>query len=296
MNNLKLELNFPDAIGKLRGLINRFRLQRTVYKILLRGRGIAFDSYRDFEQDDDASMIDWKASLRANKLLAKKYLEEREREVYFLVDVSNSMLFGSRKRLKAELAAELTVSLANVITNSGDKIGLILYSDKIVKMVKAGMGGNALSSLMKELSDSSNYGGNSNLSEVLKKVSAIVTSPFSAFIFVSDFINLNEDIGKELKKISLRFETMAFMIRDRLDEELRIPYQIVVQNPNSKEQLLIDPSLDSFNFNQEVERKKEEIRKMFFTSRIDLLELNDEETFFLNLTSFLRKRASGAKV
>ena len=101
MNNLKLELNFPDAIGKLRGLINRFRLQRTVYKILLRGRGIAFDSYRDFEQDDDASMIDWKASLRANKLLAKKYLEEREREVYFLVDVSNSMLFGSRKRLKA---------------------------------------------------------------------------------------------------------------------------------------------------------------------------------------------------
>ena len=158
------------------------------------------------------------------------------------------------------------------------------------------MGGNALSSLMKELSDSSNYGGNSNLSEVLKKVSAIVTSPFSAFIFVSDFINLNEDIGKELKKISLRFETMAFMIRDRLDEELRIPYQIVVQNPNSKEQLLIDPSLDSFNFNQEVERKKEEIRKMFFTSRIDLLELNDEETFFLNLTSFLRKRASGAKV
>ena len=72
------------------------------YTSIFRGKGLEFDTYRNYSPGDDASFIDWKASARANELLVKEYVEERDVKIFFLVDVSSSMVFGSTEKLKNE--------------------------------------------------------------------------------------------------------------------------------------------------------------------------------------------------
>ena len=131
----KLVINFPRAISQFESAMHKFPVKKILYKSVFRGRGLEFESYRLHGDDDDVSLIDWKASLRANEMLAKQYVEERRLNVYFLVDVSNSMLFGSSDKLKAEFTAEFVASLSHLVVGSGDNIGLVMFSDEVVKII-----------------------------------------------------------------------------------------------------------------------------------------------------------------
>ena len=87
--NIKLVVNFPRAVAQFEDAMQKFPVKKILYKNIFRGKGLEFDSYRTFEPDDDSSLIDWKASLRAKQILAKRYIEERKLNVYFLVDVTS---------------------------------------------------------------------------------------------------------------------------------------------------------------------------------------------------------------
>ena len=84
----KLNVNIPERISEFETIMRHFRVKNIIYKVLFRGKGLEFDSYRDFTQDDDASFIDWKASKRANKLLVRQYIEERDLKIFFVIDGS----------------------------------------------------------------------------------------------------------------------------------------------------------------------------------------------------------------
>jgi len=156
----KFLMDFPGSISEFEKAMKIFPVKNILYRAVFRGKGLEFDSYRDFEEgSDDASLIDWKASLRANRLLAKSYIEERDLNVYFMLDVSNSMLFGSGNKLKAEYAAEMIVALSRLMVGSGDRVGLIMFSDDIVKIVQPSKSKNQFAIFTKFLSDTSLYGG-----------------------------------------------------------------------------------------------------------------------------------------
>ena len=150
-NKREFKVDYASAISGFSNIIKKFPLKKILYRSLFRGKGLEFESYRNFQPDDDASMIDWKASLRGDKLLAKKYIEERDLNVYFLVDVSNSVLFGSGEKLKAEFAAECCAALGHLIHDLGDNIGLIMFNDKIQKYIPAGSGRNQFNLIFKTL-------------------------------------------------------------------------------------------------------------------------------------------------
>ena len=88
----KLNVNAPKAITDFEAVAKEFELSEKLYRIIFRGKGLEFDKYREYSPDEDASNIDWKASLRSNKLMAKQYIEERELNIIFVVDVSENML------------------------------------------------------------------------------------------------------------------------------------------------------------------------------------------------------------
>ncbi len=90
----KLNLNIPENIAEFEALINKNLPKKLFYKLILRGRGLDFDGYRDYGPDEDASSIDWKASVRSNKLLAKQYIEERDLKIMVVIDVGDNMVFG----------------------------------------------------------------------------------------------------------------------------------------------------------------------------------------------------------
>jgi uncharacterized protein (DUF58 family) len=290
----KLEVNFPKVISEFENAMHRFPIKKVLYRAIFRGRGLEFDSYREFGPDDDAEMIDWKASLRANDLLARKYIEERNLNVYFLVDVGNSMLCSSGKKLKAEYAAELVVSLGHLIVDSGDRIGLVMFNDDVVKVLHPSSSKNQFALFTKLLADSEYYGGGFDLSKTIDTVLRTIKSSYTVFILVSDFIRTRKDIIRSFKLIGSRFETMAIMVRDPIDE--RLPdssYQLSIQDPYSGRQMVLDPAIAGEKYRLSAAHQKAALREMFKKSQIDVIELDSSKSFIIPVSSFLKARAAG---
>jgi uncharacterized protein (DUF58 family) len=136
----------PQLLPRVRELsikAHRQVLSRTLsgnWLSTFKGRGIEFSGYRKYLPTDDASTIDWKASLRARKLLVKELTEERNLNVILFVDVSNSMLYGSRDVLKAEYVAEIVSSIAFAALRAGDAVGLVLFTNKLEVYLRPNIG------------------------------------------------------------------------------------------------------------------------------------------------------------
>ncbi|MFH1211983.1 MAG: DUF58 domain-containing protein, partial [Candidatus Woesearchaeota archaeon] len=97
-----------------------------------KGRGLEFAGFRTYQYGDDASLIDWKASLKAKEILVREFEEYKTVNTFFLFDVSNSMLFSSTGKLKCEYAAELILALTHAMLASGDPVGLGMFTDRLV--------------------------------------------------------------------------------------------------------------------------------------------------------------------
>ena len=293
----KFVLDYARAIASFENAMNKFPVKKILYKTIFRGKGLEFDSYRNFEQDDDASMIDWKASLRANTLLARKYIEERDLNVYFLVDVSNSVLFGSTDKLKAEFIAEFVAALSHLVISSGDRIGLVMFNDDIVKMLHASSDKNQFALFRKFLSDASLYGGGFDLDKAVDYTLKNVNTPYTIFILISDFIKTKKSSLRNLKLMGHRFETLAVVVRDKLDEELpKTHYQFSIKDPYSGRQMILDPSIAAEKFHENVVLQKKMLKDMFKHSNIDVIELKSNESFAMPLATFLRARARGSRL
>jgi len=293
----KFVMNFSRAIAEFENAMHKFPVKKVLYKSAFHGKGLEFDSYRMFMQGDDADMIDWKASLRANEMMAKKYIEERDLNIYFLVDVSNSMLFGSSDKLKAEYVAEFVVSLSHLIIGSGDRVGLVMFSDEVVKMLHPSGTRNQFALFTKFLSDSSLYGGGFDLDKAVEHVFQRVNSAYTVFVLVSDFIKMRKSNLRSLRLLGSRFEALAVMVRDKFDEHLpKTGLQFSTQDPYSGRQMILDPSIAAELYRKNVIRQKGMVKEMLKHSRVDLVELVTDKSFSIPVSGFLRGRALGGRV
>ena len=175
MAKLKIDLNFSlkrlDLVTK--GLVTTQFLGN--YASAFKGQGLEFANYRNYIQgNDDASRIDWKASKRVSNLVVKEYVEERNMEVICLIDVSKKMLTSSVKKLKAEYIAELVASFSYSMLKSGDSVGLMLFSDKIIKYSPPQSGLQQFYSLTEKLSNTNNYGGYCDIDKAMKDRKSVV--------------------------------------------------------------------------------------------------------------------------
>ncbi len=291
------KIDYANAIAGFANAMQKFPLKKILYRIIFRGKGLEFDSYRNFEQDDDASMIDWKASLRSGGgLLARKYIEERELNVYFLVDCSGSVMFGSGDKLKAEFNAEFIAALSHLVLESGDKVGLIMLNKEIVKFVSAARGKNQFHLIRSILDDVNLYGGEFDFKKGLDFALNAVKSPYTVFVIVSDFIGVKNDISQGMKFLGNKFETIAVMSRDPMDESLpTFNHQMAVVDPSTGKQLIIDPKSISEPFKRIVLKQKNAMKEIFRGANVDILELNTTESFFMPVSNFLRTRSKGGR-
>jgi uncharacterized protein (DUF58 family) len=292
-NNLTID--YSGAISKFGKILKEFQIKKIIYKTVFRSRGLEFESYSDYTPDADASWIDWKASMKSNKLLIKKYKEERNLNFYFLVDASTSMLFGSRNKLKAEYAGEVVSALSYLILNSNDLVGLILFSDHEAKVLQPTNNKNQFNLIVRNLGDSSLYGSEFNLASAIDYLLSTVRQD-SVIVIVSDFIKLNQRVNRQLKLLASKYETIGLMIRDPLD--IRIPkinYPLLLQDSKSGRQILVDPSIVSERYKEISEMEINEVRDLFKSSSVDLLELETDKEFALPIASFLKKRASAGR-
>jgi uncharacterized protein (DUF58 family) len=254
----------------------------------IKGQGMEFAGYRSYSYGDDASMIDWKATLRSKSLLIKEYEQEKSVNVYFLFDVSDSMLFTSIKKLKAEHAAEIISSMAYAILKSGDGVGMSMFTDKFVTIRNINMGSKMHRMIVRDLSNVNNYSF-----ENAVKITMGLLKGNAVIIIVSDFIGLKPGWQKYLKMLNSRFEVVGIMVRDPRDKELpKDAGQYFLEDPYSGEKLYIDTTIYANAYKKYVEDEEREIEKHFKAANADLLKITtSKRDYYIDMIRFFKRRA-----
>lgn len=291
----ELKLNLKPLIKKLdvvtkRNVLGEFAGE---YRSVFKGRGLEFEGYRSYTASDDANLIDWRASLRAGNLLIRSLIEERNIEVFFLIDASNSMCFSSISKLKCEYAAELVATLSSAMIQAGDNVGLCMFNDNIIKIVPTKTGKRQYFIIVHTLSNPELYGGGFDFTKVLKFLIGYLKKN-TLLMIVSDFIGLKEDWKDYLKVASSKFEVVGLMIEDPLD--VTMPHnvgQVVIEDPFSKKELLIDPDTLRVAYEAKAREKIDEVGGVFMRANSDLLELRTDQSFVTPIIRFFEKRKKG---
>jgi len=292
--NMQKDLNvdYARSISDFESAMKKFQLKRIIYKILFRGKGLEFDSYRNYAPDDDAVMIDWKASYRANKTLVRQYIEERDVKIIFIVDFGDNMIFGSSNKLKCEYAAEVAVSLAHLIVTSGDKLGFLIPHKNIFELAYPQQGMKRFALFADVLKKTSNYGGLTKIEDAMDFLLQHLDRSFTGIFIISDFMHLGPNFKKKLNTLSSQVETVGIMIRDPLERELPdFDAEISIEDPQTGRKLLVNPSVARSSYDYYVKEKEKEIKKMFDETPADFIELVTNKKFPYYLASFMKKRA-----
>lgn len=287
----EMNINIPGSVAKFEvAMKNRFLVKTIFYEKIFRGKGVEFDSYRDYTPNDDASLIDWKATKKAGKTLVKQYIEERSLKIFFIVDVGDNMVFGSGEKLKNEMAAEIASSLGHLIVGLGDSIGFALYSNKIISMRMFSRGMKHFYTFARDLSNPKNYGGASDLTKTLKFLFPYLAGASSVFI-ISDFIKLDKEFYDTLKRFASRYETIGIMVRDPVDMKMPdLNREIIIENVYTGEQMLINPSLIKHRYEENALKQKKEIEREFKEVNAGLIDVYTNEDFVKPLVAFLKGR------
>ncbi len=245
----ELNVDLSDRHTRVNVMGRREILSQAVegnWATVFKGRGLEFTGYRPYTYSDDASLIDWKASLRSKEILVREFEEFKNFKVAFFLDVSNSMLFTSTQdpKLKAEYAAELTFTLSEAASQTGDAVGLFMFSQDVVAAIPPGFGKGMKKRFERVLGDKKNYGGERNLKRALLEMNSML-SDRAIIVIISDFIGFPDDWERYISLLSTRHQLYAIIIKDPRDRELpRFGGQYSVMNPNGKDTMYID----AFNF------------------------------------------------
>jgi len=182
-------------VGKIRILTNKLIDDQLSgdYHSTFKGQGVEFDEVRPYAVGDDVRTIDWNVTARTGAPYIKRYSEERELTVLFMVDVSGSQSYGSRGRTKAELAAEVTALLALTAIRNQDKVGLVLFSDRIVKYIPPRKGRDSVMRLAREvLAAGEDAEGGTDILAALRFLNQVQKRRAVVFL-VSDFLQQGGD-------------------------------------------------------------------------------------------------------
>jgi len=261
------------------------------YNSTFKGHGLEFEGYRDYTPGDDSSLIDWKATKRANRLLIKEFLAERNLNLFFLVDTSSTMVYSSINKLKNEYAAEFITSMAYVMLNVGNSVGFALFNEGVTKKYSPRRTKNQFYTLLDVLTDTSFYGGGYDLASALKFTMGFLEKG-ALIILVSDFIGLKEGWQKYLKVVGAKFDVIGVMIRDPADIALpKENHQVILSDPLSRKQLLVTPDSVRNRYKEYVRSQEQLLMKTFLKSNCDLIKLTTDKPFVEEILKFFRKRA-----
>jgi len=187
------------------------------YRSAFKGRGISFHTIRPYMHGDDVRDIDWKVTARTGEAYTRIYEEDRERTVMLVIDTSASCLFGTQNFQKVDFAVELGTVLAHAAIFNNDKVGLIVFSDKIEKYVPARKGRKHVMRLTHDLMNLKPASQGTDLSLALRTVNRVMKAGTIIFL-LSDFLLPVEDYIRDITIISQRHDTNVIILSDPLEQ------------------------------------------------------------------------------
>ena len=259
------------------------------YRSVFKGRGIEFEEVREYTPEDDVRDIDWNVSARMGSPYIKKYVEERELTVLLLVDVSASGAFGSAETSKRRTAAELAALLAFSAGRNGDKVGLLMFSDRIELYVPPRSGRSHTLRLIREMLAFRPQSGGTDIDLALRE-SAQLLKKRSVVFLLSDLIDRKE-FETSLKLLNRRHDVVALQIFDPVEHRWPSALPVVVEDAESGELVRFGGGRRELGrLEAELEQVREARRELCRRARVDLIEIESGREVLRPVIEFFARR------
>ncbi len=261
------------------------------YHSVFKGRGMAFSEVRQYQPGDEVRTIDWNVTARMNDAYVKVFTEERELTVMLLVDVSASGSFGSGERSKGELSAEVAAQIAFSAIANNDRVGLVLFSDRIEKVVPPRKGKSHVLRLITDILTTKPKGSGTNLNEALTYLSHVAKRKTVTFL-ISDFIT--QEYEKGLRIVGRKHDLVPVVVNDPFEDKFPALGVVDMEDPETGERMTIDTSDPRVRgrFQKFMTARRDERNKIFKRLQLDSVELRAHEEYALALQKFFAARSA----
>ena len=273
---------------KTRGLSNNIFAGQ--YHSAFKGKGMSFSEVREYQYGDDVRDIDWNVTARYNKPFVKVFEEERELTVMLLIDVSNSLDFGTVKQLKKDMVTEIAATLAFSAIQNNDKIGVIFFSDRIEKFIPPKKGRKHILYIIRELLDFKPESKRTDIKMAVEYLTNVIKKRCTTFM-MSDFIDEN-DFRNALTIANRKHDIVAIQVYDRRMADLPDVGLMKVRDAETGHEQWIDTSSRALRraHNDWWKQRQEVLNETFTKSNVDSVSIRTDQDYVKSLLNLFAKR------
>ena len=257
------------------------------YQSVFKGRGMEFDEVRQYHPGDDVRSIDWNVTARTGEPYVKSYVEERELTVMLAVDVSGSSDFGTRNRFKRELAAVMSFAA----TTNNDKVGLLLFTDRVESLVPPRKGRSHVLRMLRDLLVFEPEGTGTDIRLALDTVHRMLKRRSIVFL-VSDFLTDPQSYRQAMLVSNRRHDVVAFDLSDPLEQEISNVGILALEDAESGELRWVDTGSGQWQreFSERVARLAEEKNDVLSAAGVDRVSVTTERDYVAEVGAFFKDR------
>ncbi len=272
-----------------KGLVNT--LFGGEYQSAFKGRGMAFSEVRAYNYGDDIRQIDWNVTARTGDPYIKIFEEEREQTLMLCVDISASGVFGSYSQRKMDVAIEISAVLAFSAIKNGDKVGLVLFSDGVEKVVPPKKGRTHVLRLIRELYTTRPKGRGTDIADALSYVNRLLDRR-AIVVLASDF--QDEDYEKQLRITNQKHDLVSIIINDPLEDELPNIGLVPFRDAESDKEVLIDTSNKAVRTQYAKKKRsyKARLDEALLKMKVDSVNVSTNKSYVRPLMNFFQRRMS----
>lgn len=273
---------------KTRGLSNNIFAGQ--YHSAFKGKGMSFSEVREYQYGDDVRDIDWNVTARYNKPFVKVFEEERELTVMLLIDVSNSLDFGTVKQLKKDMVTEIAATLAFSAIQNNDKIGVIFFSDRIEKFIPPKKGRKHILYIIRELLDFKPESKRTDIKTAVEYLTNVIKKRCTTFM-ISDFIDEN-DFRNALTIANRKHDIVAIQVYDHRMAELPDVGLMKVRDAETGHEQWIDTSSRALRraHNDWWIQRQGVLNETFTKSNVDSVSIRTDQDYVKSLLNLFAKR------
>jgi len=260
------------------------------YRSAFKGNGIEFEEVREYIPGDDIRSIDWNVTARMNRPFVKTFREEREMTVMLLVDISASSRFGSQDRLKSELIAEISATLAFSAIRNQDKVGLILFSDNVEHYIPPRKGRQHVLRVIRDILMYEPKRNQTNIAAALRFLGNVQRRMAVCFL-VSDFL-CPSNFQHELKVNAKHYDLILLGVKDPLEKSFP-PYSLVTLRDLETGKVQVVDASDrgvQAGFCQQVEIEQKSLKKLVTQLGVNFLEFETDKPYAQAIDQFFKER------
>jgi len=259
------------------------------YSSAFKGQGIEFEEVRPYIEGDEIRFIDWNVTAKMSEPYVKVFREEREISIYLLVDISSSMFFGTASETKKELMLKISALLSLVSMKNNDRVGLMIFTDKVEKVIPPRKGRKHVLRLIEELLNFQPIPAKTDINKALEYLNKLKLKKSVVFL-LSDY--KGSGYQKSLEITARKHDIVPIVIKDRMEETLKGNSFLRIKDLESRQNLVIDLKDPLFlaNYQKETAKFYRELKEWFVSKNLDHLTLTTGEDYLNKLIQFFKRR------